>query len=175
MHQAGQHQPQYHQDHLDHEPRRRQLPSEKAGAGILVRILKQGSYSKNEKKDNLPFRIVPRNGDTVKIHYEAFLCKTDVDGSNGSTITREDRPFDSSRKRVPFCFVVGKGQVIDGLDYAVQHMEVHQTIEVIIPYLYGYGENGYLPQVPPQSTLIFHVELLDFTAGDVTGREWKKA
>lgn len=163
--QQTQHQHQLHQDRL-----RKQLPSEKAGAGILIRILKQGTYSNNKNKLKLPFPIIPQNGDTVKIHYEAYLYKND--GSN----TIEDRPFDSSRKRdLPFCFVVGNHEVIDGLNFAVQNMELHQTVEVIIPYLYGYGENGYLPQVPPQSTLVFHVELLDFTSGDVTQREWKKA
>ncbi len=166
-------QQQPNQEEEEHTTRRTQLPSEKAGAGILIRILKEGTYANKKDLSSLPFRVVPQNGDTVKIHYEAYLYKNN--GTNNSSNVIEDRPFDSSRKRdVPFCFVVGKEEVIDGLNYAVQNMVLGQTVEVIIPYLYGYGENGYLPQVPPQSTLVFHVELLDFTSGDVTDREWKK-
>ena len=152
---------------------RPQPSSEKVGAGILIRNLRKGGPSFNnsnnrEHDEELDFELLPNPGDTVKIHYEAFLYKDD--GTN----TIQERPFDSSRRRnQPFCFVLGKEQVIDGLDVAVEQMKLGQLVEVTMPYLYAYGEQGYLPQIPPKSTLVFHIELLDFTSGDViTDKKW---
>ena len=171
MYQEGDQQSSPHHQEQQEISRSRQLASKKDGNKVLITVLKQGTYSENKDTHDLPFPIIPQNGDTVKIHYEAYL-----NGGPNDDVIQNRRQIDSSRKRdVPFCFVLGKGQVIDGLDYAVQNMELHQTVEVIIPYIYGYGPNGFLPKVPPQSTLIFHVELLDFTSGDVTEREWTKA
>ena len=99
-----------------------------------------------------------------------------MDYDNNNLPVLQDKPFDSSRKRnLPLCFVVGKDEVIEGLDIAVEHMTIGQIVEGTIPYLYAYGEQGYLPQIPPQSTLIFHVELLDFVSEDVIqrGRKWE--
>mmetsp|Transcript_19937 Transcript_19937/g.24588 ORF Transcript_19937/g.24588 Transcript_19937/m.24588 type:complete len:207 (+) Transcript_19937:136-756(+) len=167
-----------------------QLPSEKAGAGILLRTLSKKSLSSSSSssqftQDNTSTSKTaetsskPKEGDTVKIHYEAYLCNnTTNSNSNSSDSTTNNNmvPFDSSRKRnAPFCFVLGKNQVIEGLNIAVEQMELNQVVEVIIPYLYGYGQEGYPPIVPPKSTLKFHVELLDFTSGDVYSqhRQWK--
>jgi FKBP-type peptidyl-prolyl cis-trans isomerase len=72
-------------------------------------------------------------------------------------------PFDSRRSRNQiFHFLLGGGQVIEGLDVAVSKMSVGQLVEATIPYPYHYGIAGYPPVVPPRSTLIFRVELIRF-------------
>lgn len=130
--------------------------------------------SSSLRKLNVHFS--PKVGDTVKIHYEAFLYNRNHNHNHDSAnTTRSSRllPFDSSRKRdLPFCFVVGKGDVVEGLDLALQQMTLGQMAEVTIPYMYAFGEGGYLPHVPAKSTVMFRVELLDFTHGDVTNRSW---
>lgn len=69
---------------------------------------------------------------------------------------------DSTRDRnQPLQFQVGAKQVIYGLDVAVQNMTLGQDVEVTIPYLYAYGQRGHPPKIPPQSTLIFRLELLE--------------
>jgi len=86
-------------------------------------------------------------GKTVSVHYTGTL----TDGSK----------FDSSLDRGrPFSFKLGAGQVIRGWDQGVAGMKVGGKRRLTIPPDLGYGAHGYPPVIPPNSTLIFEVELL---------------
>ncbi|MBR6803972.1 MAG: FKBP-type peptidyl-prolyl cis-trans isomerase, partial [Paludibacteraceae bacterium] len=68
--------------------------------------------------------------------------------------------FDSSYRRgEPAVF--GVNQVIAGWVEALQLMSVGSKWRLYIPYRLGYGEHGAGSSIPPYSTLIFDVELLD--------------
>ncbi len=85
-------------------------------------------------------------GDYIIIHYLGTL----EDGTK----------FDSSYDRgEPFKTRIGVGQVIDGWDMGVIGMKVGGKRKLIIPPALGYGDNG-IDIIPPNSTLIFEVELL---------------
>jgi FKBP-type peptidyl-prolyl cis-trans isomerase FklB len=87
---------------------------------------------------------MPKPEDTVKVHYKGTL----IDGTE----------FDSSYRRgEPSTFKV-KG-VIKGWTEALQLMKEGSKWQLFIPPELGYGERGAGP-VPPNSTLIFEVELL---------------
>jgi len=81
------------------------------------------------------------------VHYSGFL----LDGTK----------FDSSVERdEPFTFVAGVGQVIPGWDEGVQLMKKGSKARFIVPSALAYGERD-LGKIPPNSTLIFDVEVLD--------------
>jgi peptidylprolyl isomerase len=68
--------------------------------------------------------------------------------------------FDSSLDRgQPFSFELGKGRVIKGWDEGISKLHVGDQATLIIPPLMAYGEKGIGP-IPPNSTLIFIVELM---------------
>ena len=69
--------------------------------------------------------------------------------------------FDSSQRigQEPLRFTLGVGQVIDGWDQGVIGMKVGGQRKLIIPPELGYGSQD-KGVIPPNSTLIFKVELL---------------
>ena len=102
-------------------------------SGLQYRILQEGTGQR------------PTASDRVKVHYRGTLI-------NG-------REFDSSyRRNQPAEFGV-KG-VIAGWTEALQLMKKGAKWQVFIPPNLAYGERG-RPNIPPNSTLIFEVELLD--------------
>ncbi|GGT71834.1 hypothetical protein GCM10010272_13680 [Streptomyces lateritius] len=70
--------------------------------------------------------------------------------------------FDASRDRgEPFKFALGGGRVIKGMDRGVRGMRAGGRREIVIPPRLGYGKEPPSPLIPPHSTLVFVVDLLD--------------
>ena len=89
----------------------------------------------------------PNKGDLVKVHYKGQLLDETV--------------FDSSYKRnEPIEFKVGIGQVIPGWDEGIMLLKKGDKARFVIPSNLAYGESGAGGVIPPNSTLIFEVELL---------------
>lgn len=88
-----------------------------------------------------------KSGDTVSMHYLGTL----LDGTK----------FDSSYDRKePFSTKIGVGQVIKGWDQGIPGMKVGGKRKLTIPSYLAYGEQGAGGVIPPNSTLIFEVELV---------------
>jgi FKBP-type peptidyl-prolyl cis-trans isomerase len=87
-------------------------------------------------------------GQMVTVNYVGVLYK------NGKV-------FDASWKRSePFTFALGQGKVIPGWDQGVVGMKVGGRRELIIPAPLAYGAQGSPPTIPPNSALVFVVDLL---------------
>lgn len=116
----------------------------------------------------------PKSGQTVSVHYTGTL-------QNG-------QEFDSSRKRgKPLDFKLGQGQVIRGWDEGIIQLSKGERAKLVISPDYAYGSKGaagvrlspscfvirprkgqtdkhplMLQVIPPNATLNFDVELVDF-------------
>ena len=90
----------------------------------------------------------PKKSQSVSVHYSGTL----LDGQQ----------FDSSYDRgEPIVFPVGTGRVIPGWDEALLSMKKGEKRTLIVPSDLAYGKNGRPPVIPPSSTLVFKMELID--------------
>ena len=94
-------------------------------------------------------------GKRVSVHYDGWLYDEKAPDHKGKEV-------DSSRKHnLPYSFVLGKAQVIDGWDQGLPGMKVGGIRSLIIPGYLGYGAHGAGDMVPPNAKLVFEVELLE--------------
>ncbi len=106
----------------------------KTNNGIFYTITKQGKGSKAEK------------GKKLTMKYKGSLL-------NGTV-------FDDSDMHKPLTFVVGAGQLIPGFDQQALEMSVGEKRTIVIPPELAYGSRGAGGVIPPDSYLIFELELL---------------
>jgi peptidylprolyl isomerase len=85
-------------------------------------------------------------GMTVKVHYTGWLTS--------------GKKFDSSVGKDPFKFRIGAHQVIKGWEEGVVGMRVGGKRQLRIPPDLAYGAEGYPGLIPPNSALIFDIQLL---------------
>eukprot|EP01133_Synstelium_polycarpum_P001373 gene1373-1576_t len=106
---------------------------------LIKRILKEGSGD------------IPPTDAIVTVHYEGYL-------SNGHL-------FDSSvqaSSNTPFTFRLGRSMAIDAIDQAVATMHVGEEAEIVTTQRYAFGKNGLPPFVPPNTSIVYKVQLLSY-------------
>ena len=109
---------------------------EKTDSGLRYKIIQEGSGAKAEK------------GKTVSVHYKGMFTDGGV--------------FDSSYKRnQPIDFPLGLGQVISGWDEGISLLKIGDKARFVVPPHLAYGERGAGGVIPPNTTLVFDVELMD--------------
>ncbi|MDR2008877.1 MAG: FKBP-type peptidyl-prolyl cis-trans isomerase [Bacteroidales bacterium] len=121
---------------------------------LIERLVLEINYPRSIQKSGLNIISVSKgdgrkvkDGDLVTVDYTASF----IDGS----------VFDSTIERnSPFRFVVGKNEVIEGLEEGVKTMNIGDHSIFIIPFRLAYGETRH-GIIPPFSTLIFEVKLID--------------
>jgi FKBP-type peptidyl-prolyl cis-trans isomerase FkpA len=91
----------------------------------------------------------------VKINYIGWLYDAKTPDHHGAKF---DSSYDNGQ---PLSFTLGAEEVIEGMESAVRGMRVGGKREVIIPSAMGYGHNGAGNDIPPDSALVFDIELLD--------------
>jgi len=119
-----------------------------AGPQLLTEDLRRG------------FGDEARFGMALTVHYTGWLYEADALGYRG-------RKFDSSRDRGrPFQFTLGEGRVLKGWEVGIAGMQVGGLRRLVIPPEMAYGSRGFgNGLIPPDSTLVFEVELLGVESG----------
>jgi FKBP-type peptidyl-prolyl cis-trans isomerase FkpA len=89
----------------------------------------------------------PKAGQTVTVHYTGTFL-------NG---TKFDSSFDRGQ---PTDFKIGVGKVIAAWDEGLMSMKVGGKRKLIVPSNLGYGAAGFQGMIPPNTPLIFDIQLL---------------
>lgn len=114
-------------------------------SGLNANKLNGGSYCSVTKQGQ---GKTPQAGDVVQIHYTVFR----LDGQ------KADASYDRGE---PFQFVVGRGEIITGLDKAVRTLKEGGEATILIPSDQAYGAESKGRLLPPHSNLRFEVKLLN--------------
>ncbi|XP_015433460.1 PREDICTED: FK506-binding protein 59 isoform X2 [Dufourea novaeangliae] len=118
--------------------------SPKNDGGVLKEIIKEGIGDETAPP-----------GSNVTVHYTGTL----LDGSK----------FDSSKDRnEPFTFELQKRTVIKAWDIGVATMKKGEVAMFICDPKYAYGAKGSPPTIPPNATLKFEIEMIDWTDEDLS-------
>jgi len=112
--------------------------------GVTRKVLKQGNGADR-----------PQKGDEVTIEYTGNLYNEEKGAGNDY----RGNQFDSSKGRGPFITQIGVGMVIKGWDEGVMQMTLGEKSILTISGDYAYGDRGFPDLIPPNSSLVFEVEL----------------
>jgi peptidyl-prolyl cis-trans isomerase A (cyclophilin A) len=123
-------------------------------SGLKYKILQQGSGKK------------PVDGTTVYIHYAGYLENGTLFDSSYENVNKELGKFDENRAKQngyqPFPFQYGKKDgLIPGFIEGLSLMNLGDKAFLYIPSKLGYGERGAGNVIPPNSNIIFEVEMLE--------------
>ncbi|KAF5301603.1 hypothetical protein FQR65_LT08908 [Abscondita terminalis] len=102
--------------------------------GVIIQDLKVGDGN------------IAKSGRMVQVYYEGRL-------------KQNNKLFDQTNKGAGFKFRLGKQEVIKGWDIGVVGMKIGGRRRIICPPAMAYGQKGSPPAIPPNSTLVFEVEL----------------
>lgn len=116
------------------KPAKESRPIEASLDGVLATDLKVGSGP------------AAKPGQRLTVNYVGTLA-------DGTT-------FDSTDQKEPLTFELGSGQMIAGWDRGFTGMKAGGKRKIVIPPELAYGKSGVPPTIPPNSKLIFNVELL---------------
>lgn len=126
----------------------------KTPSGLEYKIVKKGSGTK------------PAAGSPVFIHYAGYLEDGSLFDSSYADVSKAYGKYDENRDKAngynPFPFTAGKKDgLIPGFIEAIEQMNIGDKIVAFIPSKLGYGERGAGNVIPPNTNIIFEIELLD--------------
>src|SRR4030042_3864817 len=132
-------------------------------AALFLLLLYQGGKKNPEQITEISNTQMQKE----ELKIEDILAGSGKEAKNGNKLTvnysgtlTDGTKFDSSYGRnEPFTFTLGAGSVIPGWDQGLLGMKEKGKRKLTIPSDLAYGESGSGP-IPPNSTLIFEIELL---------------
>ena len=86
-------------------------------------------------------------GDMVSIHYNLYNI--------------EDKLIETSYGAEPMQFIYGRGEMVPGIEEALEYMRVGGKATIIVPSTMGFGDVAIDKELPANSTVVFDIELID--------------
>lgn len=128
--------------------------AQKTASGLQYTIYEKGKGKK------------PANGSTVYVHYAGFFESGELFDSSKEDVSKAFGKFDQNRADAkaytPFPFQYGnKTGLIPGFLEGLEKLNFGDKAILFIPSQLGYGEAGAGGIIPPNSNLIFEIELLE--------------
>ena len=128
--------------------------TQKTASGLQYAIYEKGKGKK------------PANGSTVYVHYAGFFESGELFDSSKEDVSKAFGKFDQNRADAkaytPFPFQYGnKTGLIPGFLEGLEKLSFGDKAILFIPSQLGYGEAGAGGVIPPNSNLIFEIELLE--------------
>lgn len=110
--------------------------------------------------------VKPTEGKDIYVHYAGYLEDGTLFDSSYEAINKMYGKFDQNRANQngyqPFPFKYGsKGGLIPGFLEGINNMNFNDKAIFFIPANLGYGERGAGNVIPPNSNIIFEVEILE--------------
>lgn len=114
---------------------------QKTSSGLYYVVNKQGAG------------VSPKEGQKVTVNYTGALLDGEVFDSNTDPKFKHVKPFE---------FPLGQHRVIPGWDEGIALMKKGEKATFYIPSHLGYGQRGAGGRIPPNSVLVFDIELVSF-------------
>jgi FKBP-type peptidyl-prolyl cis-trans isomerase len=115
--------------------KKKNIKYEKSLDGVFVQLI--------QKKEG----ITIQPGDTIQLNYKGYLW-------NG-------KKFDSNEGKPPVTVIVGESSIIKGWVSGLMKMKKGEKSKIYIPSIHAYGAYGNGTVVPPNSNLIYEIEILN--------------
>ncbi|MDH5380837.1 MAG: FKBP-type peptidyl-prolyl cis-trans isomerase [Cyclobacteriaceae bacterium] len=101
------------------------------------------------------------SGQTITANYTGYLLNKMYFDTSIEAVAKENELFTPGRPYEPLSFVIDEGRVIQGWHLAFKEINKGAKATIFIPSSFGYGRNRAGDMIPPNSVLIFDVEVID--------------
>lgn len=126
------------------------LEAEKTEDGIAVVTLEAGNGE------------FPENGDLVKVAYAVRLLDGTLIDTSYEDLAKENGVFNPQRTYEPYGFTLGNREVIQGWDLGIPKVDKGGKAKLLVPSHLAYGARNNGGPIPPNSVLVFDIEVVDF-------------
>lgn len=138
-------------------------------AGIIEEYLVNNNLEANTTDDGIAVVTLeegdgnfPKAGDLVKVNYAVRLLDGTLIDTSYEALAKENDIYYEERNYAPYEFTLGNREVIQGWDLAMPYVSKGGKAKLLIPSRHAYGSRNTGGPIPPNSVLVFDVEVVDF-------------